>query len=238
MWLTYARHTRDFFGERPYPVDLERVEARDGASEALEVLRAQLPAAPARILDLGCGHGRHAGPLAEGGYQLTAVDISPLCVRTARRRFPGLEVHCADMTRLPFPDAFFDAAYSLYSSIGLQGAPAAAALAEAARVTRVGATLLVNVAGPPPLIRVYTEPVPGGGALVLRWRTPRHVHQRNLVLAWGALGLYRLRYERLAGTLPRLMELTGWRITHMWGGFQGELLRPDSARVILRGERA
>jgi SAM-dependent methyltransferase len=141
------------------------------------------------------------------------------------------------MTRLPFPDASFDAAYSLYSSMGMQGAPAGAALAEAARVTRVGATLLVDVAGPPPLITAYIEPVPRGCALVLRWRTPRHVHQRNLVLARGALGLYRLRYERLAVTLPRLMERTGWRITHMWGGFHGEPLRPNSARVILRGER-
>jgi SAM-dependent methyltransferase len=238
MRLTYARHTQDFFGERPYPVDLGRVEARDGASDALKLLRAQLPAPPARILDLGCGHGRHAGPLQQAGYRLMAVDVSPACVRAARRRFPALEVRCADMTRMPFRDASFDGVYSFYSSLGLQGAPAAAALAEAARVTRAGGTLLVDVAGPAALFSAFTERVPEGGALVVRWRTPRHVHQRNLVLARGALGLYRLSYERLEHTLPRLMERHGWRVTDTWGGFHGEPPRGDSARLILCGERA
>lgn len=76
MQLKYARRSEDFFGETPYPIDLDVVEARDGASEAQRLLLAELPAPPARILDLGCGHGRHAGPLSRGAMT-SLVSIFP-----------------------------------------------------------------------------------------------------------------------------------------------------------------
>jgi SAM-dependent methyltransferase len=40
----------------------------------------------ARALDLGCGTGAHSVFLAENGFSVTAVDISPVAVETTRRR--------------------------------------------------------------------------------------------------------------------------------------------------------
>jgi ubiquinone/menaquinone biosynthesis C-methylase UbiE len=64
-----------------------------------------------RILDLGCGTGRHALWLAEHGAEVTAIDFSDGMLAEARRK-PGAErVHflVQDLHRpLPFSDAAFD----------------------------------------------------------------------------------------------------------------------------------
>lgn len=44
-----------------------------------------LPASPARILDVGCGAGRAAVPLARQGYTVTGTDCSAPLVRAAAK---------------------------------------------------------------------------------------------------------------------------------------------------------
>lgn len=48
-----------------------------------------------RIIDVGCGGGRHAIALQERGYQVTGVDLSPRILRVARdawdARHPGVD---------------------------------------------------------------------------------------------------------------------------------------------------
>jgi 2-polyprenyl-3-methyl-5-hydroxy-6-metoxy-1,4-benzoquinol methylase len=46
-----------------------------------------------RVLDIGCGPGRHALALAAQGHFVALADISPACIEMARRRFvaAGLE---------------------------------------------------------------------------------------------------------------------------------------------------
>ena len=39
----------------------------------------------ARVLDAGCGTGRHSVPLASRGYEVTGFDLSPLYLEEARR---------------------------------------------------------------------------------------------------------------------------------------------------------
>ncbi|MDD5627612.1 MAG: methyltransferase domain-containing protein [Elusimicrobia bacterium] len=64
-----------------------------------------------RLLDLGCGEGRHAIAAARLGFQVTAVDSEPLALRRARRAARGFAVRFlkADALRLPFPEGSFDA---------------------------------------------------------------------------------------------------------------------------------
>src|SRR6202043_690656 len=47
-------------------------------------LRRLLPAAPARILDAGCGPGLYAVPLAALGHDVTGIDVSTAALRHAR----------------------------------------------------------------------------------------------------------------------------------------------------------
>lgn len=81
---------------------------------AVRFLRRLRTAAPgARLLDLGCGEGRHALTAAKLGFEVTAIDYEPLALRRARRRakqagVKGIAFRKADALDLPFPDGCFD----------------------------------------------------------------------------------------------------------------------------------
>lgn len=69
-----------------------------------------------RILDMGCGTGRHAILMAQRGYRVTGVDLSDGMLAEARKAASeaGVEVEWVheDATRYE-PDALFDAAICL-----------------------------------------------------------------------------------------------------------------------------
>ena len=104
----------------------------------------------ARLLDLGCGAGRNALPLARQGWDVFGIDLSwPMlgaAVQRARENEdPGrLRLALAPMDRIPVRDRAFDfvVAHGIWNL-----APSVAAfrraLSEAARVARTGAALFV-----------------------------------------------------------------------------------------------
>jgi glycogen synthase len=65
-----------------------------------------------RILDVGGGYGRLAGPLSQG-HDVVLSDVSPEMLAEASERWPGLEVVEADARRLPFADGDFDAVLAI-----------------------------------------------------------------------------------------------------------------------------
>jgi SAM-dependent methyltransferase len=68
---------------------------------------------PGRLLDVGCGGGAHAVGLAAHGWSVTGVDVSAAQVELARAR--DVDVVEADAAELPFEDAGFDAAVSMFT---------------------------------------------------------------------------------------------------------------------------
>ncbi len=70
------------------------------------------------ILDLACGTGRHLIPLAEEGYSLVGLDISPHLLAIAKSRWKNADLVRADMRFLPFKTGAFAAAVSLDTSFG------------------------------------------------------------------------------------------------------------------------
>jgi SAM-dependent methyltransferase len=77
-----------------------------------------------RVLDLGCGTGRHARHLAELGFEVVGVDRSPSMLAVARERC-GIHVrlHRADVASLELP-AEFDAVVLLFNVLGYAAADA------------------------------------------------------------------------------------------------------------------
>src|SRR5215831_16355018 len=77
-----------------------------------------------RVLDVGCGPGRHAHALARRGIEVVGVDISRRFVDLAAAEAPpGATFVRADARALPY-DAEFDAAISLcQGAFGLAGGP-------------------------------------------------------------------------------------------------------------------
>src|SRR5438477_8901711 len=78
-------------GERP-PWDTGRVSA--------ELVRrlAQYPIPPGRAIELGCGTGVNAVWLAQQGFEVTAVDLSPLAIERAQQRAEAAGVRVRFLT--------------------------------------------------------------------------------------------------------------------------------------------
>lgn len=76
---------------------------------------------PARILDVGCGYGRHSVELARLGFDVTGVDISEVQLTRAKEKASAAEVsvdfRLGDARALEF-EAEFDAAISMFLSFG------------------------------------------------------------------------------------------------------------------------
>ncbi|MBB5059468.1 SAM-dependent methyltransferase [Granulicella aggregans] len=113
-------------------------------SGSAEEFIARLAIAPgSRVLDIACGTGNSAIPLARAGAIVTGVDIATNLLEQARERATaeGLKITFdeGDAEALPYADASFDAVTTMF---GAMFAPRPALVAsECARVLKPGALL-------------------------------------------------------------------------------------------------
>lgn len=140
-----ARAASDSF--RRHGAEWDEVRALDLPAEAIAAaVLAALPAAPRRLLDIGCGTGALLELVAGRVEGAVGVDASRDMLALARARLAerGLShvaVRQADMYRLPLADASFDVA-TLQMVLHYAEDPAAA-LAEAARTLRPGGRIVI-----------------------------------------------------------------------------------------------
>ena len=84
----------------------------------------------AKILDLGCGRGRHAIYLSQKGFDVTGIDISPQNIRYANKINANIRMNTNDTNkngellfyvhdmRKPFKTNYFDYVVNLFTSFG------------------------------------------------------------------------------------------------------------------------
>jgi SAM-dependent methyltransferase len=164
-----------FFSEfylRAYATD-----ERDAGAEQQALAAARLSGCAERgeLLDVPCGFGRHSIPLAEAGYRVTGVDRSQTLIDEAGRRGSEPKFIQADYRDLPFPDATFDAALNLFSSLGYLGDEEdTRALTEIHRVLRPGRRLVIETNHRDLLVTRWSDTdwyLVGEGRLLLEQRT-------------------------------------------------------------------
>lgn len=164
------------------------------------------PQAGEEWLDVATGTGGVAVRAARAGAKVTASDLAPALIETAKRLASddGLEVdyHVADAEELPYGNASFDV---VSSSFGAVFAPDHKAVArELARVTRPGGRLGLSAWDPEGVLREYFQmvaefqpPLPEGAGNPLEWG--REEYARDL------LGNeFDLRFAR--GSAPQIAE--------------------------------
>jgi SAM-dependent methyltransferase len=107
-------------------------------SEIWETLVRLLGQGSGSLIDVGCGTGGYAIGLAELGWDVTGVDNSEDMLRRARAK--GVRTVLSDATTLPFDEASFDAAVSIFTHTDVDDF--AGLLREVVRVLRPGAPLV------------------------------------------------------------------------------------------------
>ncbi len=97
-----------------------------------------------RILDAGVGTGRNF-PFYPRDAKIVGIDLSPAMLARAARRRPAalaeVELRQMDVTRLDFPDRFFDAAVATFLFCVLPDALQVPALQEIGRVVKRGGVI-------------------------------------------------------------------------------------------------
>ena len=109
----YADSYDALYQEKDYAAECDLLEAQFKEYSAQGVRT---------ILDLGCGTGNHAVPLAHRGYQVTGVDRSPEMLSQARQKATSsgkLTFQCADIRALNL-DKTFDAVLIMFAVLGYQ----------------------------------------------------------------------------------------------------------------------
>jgi SAM-dependent methyltransferase len=239
-----------FFGEdylRIYAPVLppERTAAEvEGIVRLLEELG--VPAGGA-VLDLACGHGRHAIPLAQRGYRVTGQDLSAVFLRRAEAdaRAAGVDVRWirADMRVVPF-DAEFDAAINIFTAFGYFDAEDEdlEVLRQVRRALQPGGVFLLETLHRDALVRGFQ---PHGitrhedGLLVLEERAfdPLSGRSRTRVTMIHPDGTRREHEYRTrvysATELARLCASAGLEVVGHHGGLDGGALTPTTRRLVL-----
>jgi SAM-dependent methyltransferase len=155
-------------------------DQRDEGAEAQALAAARLAGCPrdGDLLDVPCGFGRHAVPLAAAGYRVVGVDRSQTLLEEARRRAGSArwpKLARADYRDLPFADESFDAAINLFTSLGYLGDDQdLRALAEIGRVLRPHGRLVIEIMHRDLLVSGFQEQdwrLLGEGRLLLEQRT-------------------------------------------------------------------
>lgn len=117
-----------------------------------------------RVLDAGCGYGRIAIPLAERGYDLTGIDITPCMLAAAQEQEAArlgaaakIRWELGDLRKLPCDANSFDAALCMWLTFNelLEHDEQLKTLQELQRVIRPGGWALIDG---PPYMDSDTEP--------------------------------------------------------------------------------
>nr|WP_228530521.1 MULTISPECIES: class I SAM-dependent methyltransferase [Myxococcaceae] len=218
------------------------------AREVDYLARALGPRAPAGwVVDLGCGHGRHAAPLNREGPLAGRVMGLERDERSLAQRLPGFPVVRGDLRTLPFGARALAGAYAWYTSLfTYSDEEHREMLRELARVLRPGAPLVLQTV---PWERMAAAPeaafrqaLPDGSVLeeTSRFdpRTGRDHGERRLSIPDGRVlcGAYAIRYYPLAD-LTQLLESAGFSVAWVHGGLAGEPLSSTSTDLILGAER-
>ena len=204
-----------------------------------------------RILDLACGYGRIAVPLARRGFQVTGLDLSEPLLDVARERAAQAGVPVAwrhaDMRDMPAEWAGqFDAVISIWNSFGYftDDHENQRVLASAAQALKPGGRLLIDVSNRDRVVSTYRtrDWDERDGLVLLQERSFDPVRGLNRTdLTWHDAGQRRQVHFAVrlytATELTRMVAAAGLRPVAYYGDWTGGELTRESRHIILIAEK-
>jgi len=237
-------HGEDYFRIFPPPGPESTARQVEGLLRLLEL------AAGASVLDLACGWGRIAVPLAQRGYRVTGLDLSEAFLAKAREaaQTAGMDIDFrrADMREVPFVGEF-DAVIMMLSAFGVLESDEEdqRVLDAVARALRPGGRFLIEQMSREWVIRHFQGrdwAEREGGTLVLHERELDLLESRNCVRMTviepdGSRRKYdhTFRFYTLTEFVAMLAR-AGLTCRAAWGDFDGSPYTLYSHRMIVLAE--
>ena len=204
----------------------------------------------ASLLDLACGHGRHAIELDRRGFQVTGVDLSPSHLALAREAATdaGVDVTWVEADMREPPPGPFDAVINLFSAFGYLESDAAdqQVLTAVGQVLRPGGRFLLETRNREHVVRTWHprvwQPL-ADGSLFLQEATWDHITGRihtTVILVEPDGRREQRAFVMRQYTLAELVQMlgtAGLHVTETWGGIDGSRYMLDSPRLLLLAER-
>ena len=201
-----------------------------------------------RLLDVGCGTGRHMQVLKRRGRKVFGIDRSATLLEQASQACPGVLAR-ADMRQLPFARGVFDMLMSLFTSFGYfyDERTHTELLQEYARVTRRGGRFLLdylNADSLPNNLEAMSRRALGGDIAVEERRRMESVCGVERVIkniAFYREGELIEEYSESVAvfspaTVFRMLSETGWEVTQTFGDYEGGPFQSSSPRLIVVSE--
>jgi SAM-dependent methyltransferase len=201
-------------------------------------------------LDLGCGPGRHAIPLARRGFRVTGVDLSPFHLARARERAAAAgvspELVEADMRVFERPGAF-DLALSLFTSFGYfdDARDDLRVLQNIRRSLRPGGALVMDVVSKERLARVLHPAVSqktGDGALLVQRHEAAEdwgrVRNEWTIVRGGRARTFHFLLRIYSGpALRAVLEAAGFGVVDLYGALDGRSYDLEAERLVAVARR-
>lgn len=239
----------DVFDAQEYLYFYEDTLRQEDTGHQIEVIERELSLAPgARIVDLGCGHGRHSNALARRGYRVLGVDMVMgfLDVARAEARQEGLAVEYAlgDVRGLGVMESF-DHAICLFDAFGfLDDAGNEEHLHAVAQALVPGGTLLLDVRNRDWIVR-NIQPVTvldkGDDLMIDRHafdtQSGRLVDRRTYVRGGRARTVtFSIRLFTLS-EITLLLRNAGLVVERAWGGWDGAPVSMARNRMLVLAKK-
>jgi SAM-dependent methyltransferase len=213
-----------------------------------------------KILDLCCGIGRHSLLLAEKGYQVVGVDLSPVLISRARElaNSRGIEDKVdfleGDMRNIEelLSGENFNAVINMNTSFGYYGEEEdREVLRQLLELSAPEGVFIIDVGNRDGIIRHFLsrdiqEPAEGMLKVITRTLELERSRIENIYEYYEKTGE---TLKRVAGVkidhrlyslheLVQLVEREGWKYIRSFGGFSLEPCTIDSSRIILVAKKS
>ncbi len=220
----------------------------DDAERLVELIVSTLDVPPGgRVLDVGCGRGRHARMFARRGYEVTGLDLADKALDVARQRAAseGLDITFlhGDM-REPVADAAFDLVVNLFTAFGYfhERAEHVRALRAMVTAARPGGFVVQDFMNAENVRRSFVpmdEKTVGGVHIRQERRVVDDRIEKTITLTQSGDAHVVTESVALLGqaAFASLYDEVGLDLQHTFGDYEGGPFTSTSPRLILMSRR-
>jgi ubiquinone/menaquinone biosynthesis C-methylase UbiE len=163
-----------------------------------------------KVLDLACGYGRMAFPLASMGFEVEGIDITPAFIEKAKEKAEKLNLkigfRVGDIKALPYEDNSFDSAICMWNAFSelVEENEQISSLKEIHRVLREGGLAFIEVRNHRSSKLVDANAIDGIEAM------PSYNHTRGSMrklMKLSGISSYRVYIDDFGGRKRLLLEI-------------------------------